>query len=838
MGSDAPTTELVILLHHNSNDRSEIDQTITALDSYTDAFLIIYVDALTSLDNHIYLLQQLYNRFSRLAIRYTTKSDLFLDFMNEMGSQKFRYLLRYQIHVDEPLAPLLRQGVQSWTEIKKAFLQQPGLGMVGAPILSLNSHLNSNWDVIATIKAWYQQNPWPVNHPLWTQTMHPPEELIVYRFPGGFTLQATNDHNVGHFVAGPIYVIRFELAQQLYQYFRKLTDYTHQPAAIQRLWGVLTTAYGYYTLSPQWFNQPPGHSPAQAHYEHAKDTPSDIFQHLETLYKYTKECDSVLECGVRDVVSSWAFLWGLVEGRKDTRYTACDINRTSGIDHLELVASQYPVKFQFIKNNDLDLPNEEYDLTFIDTWHVYAQLKRELAKFAPLTRKYIIMHDTEVDKIGGESVRERLNIAQQAQATGWSETEISLGLGPAIEEFLVAHPEWYVKEVFTHNNGLTVLARRHVEDAPVKGEHVEREPVEDAPVKGERVECGLVGDAPVKREPAKGEPVETQSVEDTPLARLAIFYTGQVRSMTQTMEYFRTNLVENNYHADVFACLDVPAEARTSSEEYLRSQLGTHLVSLDFHRPTSPDWALQRQCHLLHLPQLTPEWRQYLLTSGSMLEHYQVWRAWQAMLKWEQQHQMQYDFVMRIRPDNIWTAPLSLDWYFRDPNEWLPTYAKWEDSGLNKNEFWQRQLCFLLRPDLINRTSTISTRTRVAESDDLWNELMEAEGPYRTVRAWTNYLLDGQYILTLRANHIWFARRRPAEVIPYLAFVYGQVDTTGSDNFYFNSENQFTYWLRQNSLSHFDCCSELEDRSIGDTNFSRSLLHSDQLKEMIFACLR
>jgi hypothetical protein len=43
-------------------------------------------------------------------------------------------------------------------------------------------------------------------------------------------------------------------------------------------------------------------------YEELCKMPSDINEHLPTLYRYAKECESVLECGVRGCVSSWAFL--------------------------------------------------------------------------------------------------------------------------------------------------------------------------------------------------------------------------------------------------------------------------------------------------------------------------------------------------------------------------------------------------------------------------------------------------------------------------------------------------------------------------------------------------
>jgi hypothetical protein len=102
---------------------------------------------------------------------------------------------------------------------------------------------------------------------------------------------------------------------------------------------------------------------------------------------------------------------------------------------------------------------EAVDLTFIDTWHVYGQLKRELAKFAPLTKKYIIMHDTTLDEIYGETIRMGWNPEQQSWETGIPVEEINRGLWPAIEEFISENREWVLKERFTNNNGLTVLTR-------------------------------------------------------------------------------------------------------------------------------------------------------------------------------------------------------------------------------------------------------------------------------------------------------------------------------------------------------------------------------------------
>ena len=108
----------------------------------------------------------------------------------------------------------------------------------------------------------------------------------------------------------------------------------------------------------------------------------------------------------------------------------------------------------------MDLTLEEnVDMTFIDTWHVYGQLKRELAKFAPITNKYIVMHDTTVDEIVGETIRNGWNAEEQSIQTGIPVEEINCGLGKAIDEFLQEHSEWILKEKFTNNHGLTILQK-------------------------------------------------------------------------------------------------------------------------------------------------------------------------------------------------------------------------------------------------------------------------------------------------------------------------------------------------------------------------------------------
>jgi hypothetical protein len=186
-------------------------------------------------------------------------------------------------------------------------------------------------------------------------------------------------------------------------------------------------------------------------------------EHLPTLYKYAKECDSVFETGVRGCVSSWAFLYGLLDNKSTNKkclfmndISVCDVEE---LLHVSKNFENINITYEWTNNLLLDF-KENYDITFIDTWHVYGQLKRELNKFSKITNKYIIMHDTTVDGIKGETIRNGWDAKKQSAQSGIPVNEILKGLIYAIKEFLHDNPEWYVKEIFTNNNGLTILARK------------------------------------------------------------------------------------------------------------------------------------------------------------------------------------------------------------------------------------------------------------------------------------------------------------------------------------------------------------------------------------------
>jgi hypothetical protein len=190
------------------------------------------------------------------------------------------------------------------------------------------------------------------------------------------------------------------------------------------------------------------------------NTVSDINEHLPTLYKYAKECDSVFETGVRGCISSWALAKGLLEnGSSEKKLFLNDISQCNISELLDSTKS-LSIKVDYVwKNNlELELPYS-VDMTFIDTWHIYGQLKRELAKFSKITKKYIAMHDTTVDEIQGETIRCGMNAEKQSIESGFPVEEIRCGLQKAIDEFLRDNLDWTLDARYINNNGLTILRK-------------------------------------------------------------------------------------------------------------------------------------------------------------------------------------------------------------------------------------------------------------------------------------------------------------------------------------------------------------------------------------------
>jgi len=169
------------------------------------------------------------------------------------------------------------------------------------------------------------------------------------------------------------------------------------------------------------------------------NTSSDINEHLPTLYSYAKQCETIAEFRVRHVVSSYALAHA-----RPKKLICVDIATNDCVQDFIEVCKECNINLTFHLASTLNYELEEpVDLLFIDTRHTYRQLAQELTLHSPKVKKFLIFHDTETYGYVNE-----YDIEDEKQ-----------GLNPAIEEFLKIHSEWEKLEVFTNNNGLTILKR-------------------------------------------------------------------------------------------------------------------------------------------------------------------------------------------------------------------------------------------------------------------------------------------------------------------------------------------------------------------------------------------
>ena len=173
-------------------------------------------------------------------------------------------------------------------------------------------------------------------------------------------------------------------------------------------------------------------------YEKKCNEQSDINQLLPTLKKYSELCEHVTEMGVRWAVSTYALMIG-----KPKKFVSYDIvpleDFRVSLDFLLLLAKNNNIDYSFIVADTLNVEIDETDFLFIDTYHTYKQLKRELELHASKVKKFMGFHDTTTYGLVGE--------------------DGDYGLWNAIEEFLTENKNWELCEKIEYNNGLTILKK-------------------------------------------------------------------------------------------------------------------------------------------------------------------------------------------------------------------------------------------------------------------------------------------------------------------------------------------------------------------------------------------
>lgn len=301
--------------------------------------------------------------------------------------------------------------------------------------------------------------------------------------------------------------------------------------------------------------------------------------------------------------------------------------------------------------------------------------------------------------------------------------------------------------------------------------------------------------------------------------KVAIFYTGEMRTINKCLEYFKKNvLINENVH--IFATLQTNPYLEKYNQSQLEKYLNVHLKSLKWFRNnedeeyTSIRDKLIDEAYFLYEKKIYyfPEnLKKYLKSSGTIIETYQYYLSYLEMKKYENIHNFNYDYIIRIRSDIIITK--KIDFSFLDlSNEDILKRLVDIRYLIFENDMMSIKCLKYFMISLIdeNRVKANLNDTTCFLNN---NELQKINN----IEELQNYIKYGKYILTIRKNLFFIIKRNLFEPIHDLALKYCKMNDNINgvfDEYFWNGETQFQRILLYNNITQFNSCALLEDESL------------------------
>ena len=294
--------------------------------------------------------------------------------------------------------------------------------------------------------------------------------------------------------------------------------------------------------------------------------------------------------------------------------------------------------------------------------------------------------------------------------------------------------------------------------------------------------------------------------------KTAVLLTGALRTIRKTMRYLKQNvLLSEDYHLFICVQNDTP-QSNSEWDAWWQQEVGPwmkdHVVwfSLD----TYSDWVKGRDRLLEHMI-LPVAWKNYLRSSGSMIEYAQLELAYLKVSHYEQLHGMRYDYIVRARTDSIYCKPVDFHW------------LSWSVEEVEARMQRVRQELEACGKVATNHTVAVAFMATLL-SDDVLPNLKQIEAGFQSspvekelpfnAEEMQVYLRKGRYILTLRKNNLYLVRRELFYLIPSLASLYGHLKSPCSDDYWFNAEGQFRDACYYSCVDVFDYSTLLEEQSL------------------------
>jgi len=291
--------------------------------------------------------------------------------------------------------------------------------------------------------------------------------------------------------------------------------------------------------------------------------------------------------------------------------------------------------------------------------------------------------------------------------------------------------------------------------------------------------------------------------------KVAVLFTGALRTIKKTMRYFKQNVLLDS-EVDVFACIQNDTDIPNSEwESWIREEMGGHLKLITWFSPDEhQDWISIRDKLISHLS-LIDRWKNYIKNSGSIIEYYQLYLSYLKMCSYEDTHQ-RYKHIIRSRTDTIFAKPVDfhwLNWSDSDVEERIQTInteltlSKIEVTPQNTLSYF---MSTIISDSLIPNIQNIMTRYIPNQYNTIPSTAVELN----------QYIKTGAYILVIRANNLYVVSRESFNLIPTLSFMYGFLKSPYNDEYWYNAENQFQSACYFSGLAVFDYNTLFEDKSL------------------------
>ncbi len=304
------------------------------------------------------------------------------------------------------------------------------------------------------------------------------------------------------------------------------------------------------------------------------------------------------------------------------------------------------------------------------------------------------------------------------------------------------------------------------------------------------------------------------------MKKIAIIYSGETRSIEKTIDNFCKNmLINDNYH--VFALIQ-SFDRKEHYENLIKNKMKDNLKSFNWFYKDDNEWLSIRE-DLLKNIMISERWKDYLRNSGSMIEYYQMYLLSKKIFEYEKIENFEYDYIIKVRCDNIIQHPIYFDWenlnhnYVKESLQFIKNHFNFDkinsihcirlfmNSLFDKKRIFCKNLCYLNYDYFDIQSSQLNSLINIENNDDEF------------IKEFINYINNGEYIFTLRANNIYFLKRKYFKKISNLGINYGKYIMKNHDC-WFNAESQLQQICIENNLDIFNSFTTLEDKCLYEYN--------------------